>query len=113
MKTKSRKPKEVHCHKLIWATAVEMAGELYDLAMKDNRVYAQWSAVCPELTPTVLEIKFIELLAPQLVPDARTTLAGMLGRPDVPEKQKEIIYDALIRDATLMRGKGLHSVGLH
>lgn len=112
---KQRKPKEVHCHKLVWATAVEMAGELYDLAMRDNRVYARWKAVCPELTPVVAEIKFIELLAPQMIADARTTLAGMLGRPDVPEKQKELIYDALIRDATLQRGRGVthHSVGLH
>ena len=110
---KPRRGREVHCHKLIWSTACEMAGELYDDVMKDNEVFESWHRVCPELTPLLAEIKFIELLAPKLIPRARATLAALLGTNNIAESQKQIVYDALIADATLMRGRGVehHSVG--
>jgi hypothetical protein len=97
--------KQIHCHKLVRATAIEMAGELYDDVMRgDNTLYSQWKSVCPELTPALCEMKFIELLWPKMVEQARATLAQMLGT-NIPEDQKQIIYDALICDGMLGRDK--------
>jgi hypothetical protein len=102
--------KVMHVHKLIRATAIEMAAEVYQQVMKDNRIYAQWKKVCPELTPTTCEIAFLELLWPKLVPQARATLAQMLGpgNANVSEKQKEQIYDALVADNALTVGRNRH-----
>ena len=96
--------KEIHCHKMIRATAIEMAGALYDEVMKDNKLWAHWKAICPELTPTLCEIKFIELLWPKLIPEARATLARLLTT-GLSEDLKTSIADALIVDNTLMRGR--------
>jgi hypothetical protein len=96
--------KELHCHPLVRSTAVEMAGELYDAVMHNDDLYEQWKKVCPELTPTLCEITFIELLYPRLIEQARATLAKMLAT-NIPESQKLIIYDALVKDATLIRGR--------
>lgn len=102
---------EVYCHTLIKATAIEMAGELYDLLMKDDNAYKEWKAVCPDLTPTKLEIMFIEQTWPKLVEQARGTLASMLDAScTLPQDQKDIIAEALILDNTLpgrKRGQGL------
>lgn len=97
--------RNVHCHKLIRATAIEMAGELYDQCMRNNDIYAHWKLACPELTPIILEIQFIELLWPKMIEPARATLARMLGMAHIDEKQKETIYLALIHDAQLRRGR--------
>lgn len=94
----------VHCHKLICATAIEMAGALYDEVMKDNSIYAHWKAICPELTPTMTEILFIEQMWPHLIGQARATLARMLTM-EYADDLKMQIHDALCKDATLKRGR--------
>lgn len=94
----------VHCHKLIRATAIEMAGELYDQVMKDNKIYEYWKTICPDLTPTLSEILFIEKMWPHLIGQARATLAKMLTT-NISEDLKQTVYDALCKDATLKRGR--------
>ncbi len=98
----------VHVHKLIRATAIEMAATLYQDVMKDNNLYAQWKSVCPDLTPTMCEAMFLELIWPKLIRQARATLASMLGpgNANVSEKMKESIYDALVADNGLVVGRG-------
>jgi hypothetical protein len=99
--------RDMHCHPLVRNTAIEMAHELYAKVMGgDNALYAQMKALCPELSPALLEIEFIELLYPVFVRDgsARATLAAVLASP-APEALKERVYDALIADATLTRGR--------
>lgn len=100
--------KVVHVHKLIRATAIEMAGALYDDVMHDNRLYAEWKRVCPELSTTLCEAMFIELLWPKLIAKARATLASMLGpgNANVSPAMKEEIYAALIADNSLVVGRG-------
>ena len=90
-----------HCHPLIRATAIEMAGELYDLMMKNNQQWQEWKNLHPELsTLAEYEIRFLELKWPELVEDARATLAGMLGTA-IDEALKSSIYDALVKDQGL------------
>jgi hypothetical protein len=87
-----------HCHPLIRSTAIEMAGDLYDLMMKNNVQFAEWKKMHPELrTLAELEIRFIELKWPELLEDARTTLAGMLAG-NASEELKMQIHDALVKD---------------
>lgn len=98
-----RPARQTHCHKMIRSVAVEMAAEIYAEVMAGNNdLYDNWKKLCPELTPTLLEIKFLELLWPKLIPQARATMAKMLTT-NIAEDLKELISDALIADATLRR----------
>ncbi len=100
-RAKLGKGPDQHCHPLIRATAIEMAGELYDLLMKNNQQYAEWKRMHPDLkTAGQLEIRFLELKWPELLEDARTTLARMLGT-NVSEELKTTIHDALVKDNPL------------
>ena len=90
----------VVCHKMVRAIAIEMAGALYDDVMKDNKIYEGWKRVCPDLTPTVTEALFIEMLWPKLVPQARATMAQMLGTA-LSEDLKRPIYEAILQDNAL------------
>lgn len=90
-----------HCHPLLRATAIEMAGELYDLMMKNNQQYEEWKRLHPELkTAGELEIRFLELKWPELIEDARATLAQMLAG-NASEELKVTIHDALVKDNPL------------
>ena len=101
MSARVGKGPDQHCHPLIRATAIEMAGELYDLMMKNNQQYAEWKRMHPDLkTAGELEIRFLELKWPELLEDARTTLARMLGG-NVAEELKIQIHDALVKDNAL------------
>lgn len=94
-----------HAHWLVRNTAVEMAHELYDTMMTDNEWYKVWKKQNPGLDKSELETRFVERNLSQLLPQARATLAGML-RTTVDERLKEEIYQALILDATLVKGRG-------
>ena len=100
----------VHVHKLIRATAIEMASSLYSDVMRDNRIYAEWKRVCPELTPTMCEAMFLELMWPKLIVKARATLAQMLapGNANVSQSMKDEIYAALVADYSLVVGRNRH-----
>ncbi len=90
-----------HCHPLIRATAIEMAGDLYDLMMKNNVQWDEWKKLNPDCqTLAQYEIRFLELKWPELLEDARTTLARMLGG-NASEELKVAIHDALVKDNAL------------
>jgi hypothetical protein len=93
---------ESHCHPLLRATAIEMAGELYDLMMKNNEQWSEWKNMHPEFGGNLaqLEIRFLELKWPELIEDARATLAGMLAT-NISEDLKQQIFDALVKDQGL------------
>lgn len=94
-----------HCHPLLRATAIEMAGELYDLMMKNNQQWEEWKRMHPDLTSLAsLEIRFLELKWPELVEDARTTLATMLST-NIGTDLKDQIHDALVKDEPLRRAR--------
>lgn len=89
-----------HAHVLVAKTAKEMAGALFEEMMRDNALYKQWKAQCPELTPKKLQQRFILQAQPLLLEQARATLAKMLTGP-YPEALKDQIADALIQDRIL------------
>jgi hypothetical protein len=98
LRAKVGKGPDQHCHPMIRATAIEMAGELYDLMMKNNAQWNEWKRMHPELHSLAeYEIRFLELKWPELIEDARTTLARMLAQP-IAEELKVQIHDALVKD---------------
>jgi hypothetical protein len=87
--------KGAHAHKLIAKTAMEMANEVYEKnALRDNDFYAKY----PDREAYVSSCWALYLDA------ARTTLAQLLTT-NMEESLKEQIHDALIKDATLRRGR--------
>lgn len=94
-----------HAHKLVHETAVAMAHELYDTLMHDNRWYSRWKKQNPDLGPKALEARFVAKNTAKMLPQARATLAKMLGMSGYDEKTKETIYEALILDKQLQRGR--------
>lgn len=96
--------KGLHCHHLIAETAKDMARELYAKVMQDNDVYADWKAQCNDITPELAERMFVKMTWPNLVEQARATLAAMLAQP-IAEVLKDQISDALIKDNGLKRGR--------
>jgi hypothetical protein len=89
---------------MVKETAVAMAHELYDHMMQDNGWWQAWRSQWPGLTGPQLEEKFVARNLAALVPQARAALAGML-RTTADETVKESIYEALVLDATLIRGR--------
>ncbi len=89
-------------HKLVYATAVQMAGAVYDEMALDNAFYKF------NKDP----YKFIEDNWSSFIVQARETLAGMLAG-SYPESQKAEIYEALILDASLPNEHLKDQIKLH
>jgi hypothetical protein len=94
-----------HCHKLLAETAKAMAHELYDTMMLDNEWYQIWKRRNQGKGARALELAFVAKNWGRLVPNARATLAEMLGNPLLDPALAEQIYDALLLDSTLVRGR--------
>ena len=93
-----------HCHKMIRSVAQACAGELYEVLMGDDVMYASWKKANPGLTVKQLETRFVAKHWGRCVPAARATLALML-RNGVDTATGEAIMEALTLDSTLMRGR--------
>ncbi len=98
-------PKISHAHRLVAQVAHEIAHEQFDKTMKDNDWYELFRKNNPGKTLKQLEALFVERTWGRMIEEARKHLAGMLGRNDVPEGQKEIIMEALTLDASLLYGR--------
>lgn len=84
-----------HAHRLVAKTAMEMAQEVYEKnAGRSNDFYAKY----PDRKAYVKEAWALYLDA------ARTTLAQLLST-NMDDELKNQIHDALIKDATLRRGR--------
>ena len=93
------------CHKMVKEVAMSAAGELYETLMGDNRFYEEWKRQNPDVSAKVREKRFIEKNWGKCLEFARTTLTIMLRDPNVAESLKEEIFDALTKDALLVRGR--------
>lgn len=84
-----------------------MAHELYDTMMQDNFWYEYWKNTHPGLSAKSLEREFVQKNMALLVPQAREALAALLRGPEgnLDDKQRETIYEALVLDNTLIRGR--------
>lgn len=104
MRREDQRPTK-HAHKLVHETAVAMAHELYDTMMQDDIWYGIWKQRNPGANKKKLEEVFVAKNLSGLLPQARATLAGML-RTTADETLRDQIYDALVLDATLLKGRG-------
>jgi hypothetical protein len=84
----------VYAHQMVAHVAEEMAQATYETFAKDNF----WYAMNPD------RAAFVKQAAPRLLNAARGVLTDMLTRNDVPESQKELIFDALKADREIPRG---------
>lgn len=84
-----------HAHKLVAKTAQEMAQEVYEKnASRSNEFYAEY----PDRED------YVKKCWPLYLDAARATLAQLLTS-SLDENLKIQIHDALIKDATLRRGR--------
>lgn len=97
-------PQRIHAHKLVAATAQAMAHEVYDTCMHNNHWYAWWKKQHPGATPKQLELAFVRKNAGKFLESARAMLARRLDLSN-DEAEKSTIYEALLLDNTLVRGR--------
>ena len=72
--------------------------------MNDNTAYKNWKTLCEGLNPAEIQAKFIEMMWPKLIEQARKTLATLLGMNTLPEDRKAQIHEALVLDNLLKQG---------
>lgn len=94
-----------HCHVEVKRVAEGMAHVLFDEMMSKDAIWREFRAQHEGLTKTQMEDKFVAKLWPQLLDQARATLAGMLRSGAYSDEQKEEIMDILVKDQSLVRGR--------
>lgn len=97
---------QIHVHRLIAETARELCLVTYENVMSHNEVRKQWKEAHPGASELGLQSAFVKKYLSGHLAAAKTTLAGMLGQP-IDEKLKQTIHDALVKDASLTRGRGV------
>ena len=90
---KTGAPTYQHAHELVAKTAKEFAADFYERAAHDN-VFYRFFPDAPS---------FIETEWHHFIPLAREWLAKMLTMDEYPERMKEDIADALMKDRMLPR----------
>ena len=80
-----------YCHKLLENIAKEICGAAYEDMAKDDIFFKHWPN----------QKMFIKKQWGNFVKPARESLAQLLGRPDWPEEQKELMMEALFYDRAL------------
>ncbi len=93
-----------HVHFEVKKVAEGLAHVLFEEMMRNNAVYAQFKEQHSEMTSAEMEAAFVAHLWPQLIEQARATMAAMLRGP-YDDAMKEQILDILVKDQTLVRGR--------
>lgn len=92
------------CHTMVRDTAVALAHECYDSFMQNNVYYESWQASNPGLRRDEYEKVWVNENWARFIPAARANLAAVLKQP-LEQGLKDTIAEALILDATLVRGR--------
>lgn len=100
----ARKQTIAHCHWRIKKTAQALCTESYELVMSKNEVYELWKRQNPGLVGEALRERYVARNWAKYVEGARATLTRLLTEP-IDQALKDEIEEALILDATLMRGR--------
>ena len=100
-----RRQIDKHVHELVAKTAVSIGHEIYELLMKKNEWYDEWKRQNPGVSGKTLEERFVARTYGNLIEQARATLAHMLSLPSTDPSTKERIYESLLLDKTLTRGR--------
>lgn len=87
-----------HCHRQVKELAQAIAGAFWEMAASDNNFYKIWPK-CKD---------YQRLKWGLFVDEARKTMGEMLGRSDVIEAEKIVIYEALQYDAAAKGGDVQH-----
>lgn len=95
---------KVYCHTMIKETAIGMAHKLFANLAKDNQIFTEWKRNFPDRSTDELERRFVKMMWPKLVEEARSTLTKMLRGP-LDSVLKDQIADALIKDNILRQGR--------
>lgn len=93
-----------HAHRLVASVAKAFASELYETVMSNNLVRAEWKRQHPGADERTLVRRFVTKNWGKCLAGARATLALQLRGP-IDTAMKESIMEALVLDATLMRGR--------
>lgn len=98
-------PAKIVAHELVARTAEEMAAAVFEEAMRlDNQLYRDFRSQHPGKSTSFLQRAYVKYAAPLMISSARATLAKML-RTTNDEDTKKLIYDALLKDASLTLGR--------
>lgn len=93
-----------HAHYLILETAEAMGHELYDTMMRDDWWYDYWKKQNPGLEGKELEERFVKRNLSKLLPQARAAVTRYMVECQ-DESLKQTMYEALLLDNTLIRGR--------
>ena len=97
--------RKLHAHEAVLAQANELCMSAYEALMEDNTLWDAWRASHPGFSKRHLELAFRKAFVFRFVPAARAMMAARLQAP-LDEATKEGIYEALLLDGTLQRGRG-------
>jgi len=96
----------IHAHEMVVNLARELTLASYESLMASNRIRAEWKRTHPGVSELGLQSAFVKKYLSAHLSPARATLAGMLAQP-IDESWKVTIHDALLKDASLIRGRTL------
>jgi len=103
--SKGTKRKTLHAHEAVYAQATELTLSAYEALMADNDIWNAWQKSHPGFSRRHLEMAFLKAFTYRFVPAARAMMAARLQAP-LDDETKEAIYEALILDGSLLRGRG-------
>ena len=95
----------LHAHNAVFEQAKELCLSAYEALMAENEVWTEWQRRHPGFSRRHLELAFVRKYVFSFVAPARALLAARLSAP-IDNAAKTAIYDALLLDGTLMRGRG-------
>ena len=104
-KVRPNPKRALHAHVDIASQARELCMSAYEALMEQNEIHAAWRASHPGFSPRHLELAFEKAFLFRFVPAARAMMAARLQAP-LDDATKDAIYEALLLDGTLMRGRG-------
>lgn len=97
--------KALHAHEAVYEQAKELCLSAYEALMAENAIWEAWQASHPGFSRRHLELAFVKAFTFRFVPAARAMMAARLTAPIDPA-EKDAIYEALLMDGTLVRGRG-------
>lgn len=97
--------KKLHAHNAVYVQATELCMSAYEALMEQNEIWEAWLGSHPGFSRRHLELAFLKKFTFRFVAPARALMAARLQGP-LDDSVKDAIYEALVLDATLLRGRG-------
>jgi len=97
--------RKLHAHEAVANQAKELCLAAYEALMAENGIWEAWRTSHPGFSRRHLELAFMRTFMFWFVPAARAMMAARLQGP-LDDATKDALYEALLLDGTLMRGRG-------